>query len=73
MQVFHYVASQIQDIPLFDAEERSVSLTGAIYNDFDNSATNLLRSQGEELFCYSQVPPSQESTSSHDAIQEALD
>ena len=75
MEVFHFVAHQLKDTPLFDAEIQPTQPTtsGSIYNDFDNSTSSLLYSRGEEWFCYSQVPPSQESNQTSDPIEEALD
>lgn len=38
MDVFHYVADQLKDTPLFEATTKNTTLNGfgAIFNDFDN-------------------------------------
>ena len=56
MEVFHYVANELRDTPLFEnsPDEESID-EGAIYNDFDSTPMALLDSNENESFQFSQV------------------
>lgn len=64
MAVFHYVASVLENVPLFDTESsaaaaapnttNAVSEEGSIYNDFDHSPLDLLH-RDQSIFCFSQT------------------
>ena len=73
MEIFHYVAEQIKDCPIFDNDVPRSCKSGAVYNDFDNSTLDLLQSHGEDVFSYSQVAPSNESVCTNDVLQEPVD
>lgn len=56
MQVFHYLADQLQNIPIFDCveEDNLGNDGGAIYNDFDNDPISMLEDESEASFSFSQ-------------------
>ena len=57
MVVYHYVANQLQGVPLFESiseVEEDEFGKGSSYNDFDNDPLQLLISKCNESFCYSQ-------------------
>ena len=57
MQVFHYLANLLKDVPLFDSNHvvDETAESGAIYNDFDFSPMELLHADAENSLCYSQT------------------
>ena len=60
MEVFHYVANQLQGEPIFDTPthsnygHRTAPGTGAIYNDFDFDPSLLMYTDEVESFSFSQ-------------------
>ena len=56
MSVFHYVAHQLRDVPLFESEDvySNSTSSGAIYNDFDHNPLDLLQGSTTQEFCFSQ-------------------
>ena len=60
MEVFHYVANQLQGEPIFDTPihsndgHRTAPGTGAIYNDFDFDPSHLMYADEVESFSFSQ-------------------
>ena len=55
MKVFHYVAEELKNEPLFDNQMENSLNFGAVYNDFDSSPiTNLLPFDETESFSFSQ-------------------
>ena len=78
MVVFHYVANQLKDVPLFESTievEDDEFGKGSSYNDFDNDPIQLLLSKCDESFCYSQSSNAMENeTESTDIVpQDAID
>ena len=55
MSVFHYVAHQLRDVPLFESEDAYVNSTssGAIYNDFGHNPLDLLQGSTAQEFFFS--------------------
>ena len=79
MQVFHYLANVLKDVPLFDSKDtRPVDVEeGAVYNDFDHCPMELLRGD-QNTFSYSQMPHREgdaagPSTAADVSVQEATD
>ena len=79
MQVFHYVANALKDVPLFDSDTDDAipaEDSGAVYNDFDYSPMELLQTNGND-FCFSQTTNLQkedkEAETSTASMQEAVD
>ena len=55
MEVFHYLANELVNEPLFESSEiDDNSNTGAVYNDFDYDPMVLLHTEEDQLFCFSQ-------------------
>jgi len=61
MKVFHYLAVQLKDTPMFECtsatpilENEEEENMGAVYNDFDNNPMDLLEMEGSFSFSYSQ-------------------
>ena len=56
MEVFHYVANVLKDVPLFDNDNDGGTTTsgGAIYNDFDHCPSALM-AVDEDSFSFSQT------------------
>ena len=73
MEVFHYVANELKDTPLFDNRPEPARDTGSIYNDFDLSSVSLMVTSEEcAEFSFSQkVATSPEKNSA--TIAEAVD
>ena len=56
MEVFHYVANQLNNEPLFDNVVEKAKGVGALYNDFDASPMSLLLTNDEcAEFSFSQT------------------
>jgi len=57
MEVFHYVANQLENEPLFSESSYDVTSgrVGAIYNDVDYDPVALLNGDDEAPFCFSQT------------------
>ena len=77
MDVFHYVADQLKDESLFDSPPlEPFTESGSIYNDFDRCHQDLLDTDSEQLFCYSQTTNYFDETGSFQdetLVQEAVD
>ncbi|XP_066921716.1 uncharacterized protein [Clytia hemisphaerica] len=61
MEIFHWVAEQLHDMPLFSIVQEIEERTGVIYNDFDSE--NPFKSDVEEPLNYSFSQPSSSSSS----------
>ena len=78
MEVFHYVANALKNVPLFDSDTEAIrrdqSGGGAIYNDFDHCPMELLQANDENMFCFSQTSNIETSEKTSEmSIQEAVD
>jgi len=77
MEVFHYLANELRDTPIFENEYESTDCTvGSIYNDFDSTPLSLLEDESDP-FHYAQVSNDSfsQGTSSQvdEVLQEAVD
>ena len=57
--VFHYVASQLKGVPLFENDFAEKNQTGAVYNDFDCDPISFLATEEESLFTFPQATMSE--------------
>ena len=73
MSVFHYVADQLKEVALFDSETTDTIDTGAIFNDFDATPSDLLENDSSELFCFSQTTNVVNEEETSNSIIEAVD
>ena len=80
MMVFHFLAHELRDEPIFDTPNVAPAAgNGAIYNDFDFNPTSLMHNDNVEFFSFSQPHPSaaaavvQDSGNEVSALTEALD
>ena len=55
MKIFHYLAEQLKDVPLFENIDIDIEDVddGAIYNDFDGDYTKLLEEDDDEEMSFS--------------------
>ena len=52
MEIFHYLAIELKDIPIFENETENVNFAeqnGAVFNDFDFRSEELLSSTSKEI------------------------
>ena len=54
MEVFHWVAIQLKDVPLFSCPVAVMEKDGAFYNDFDNENPFLSDESDELQFSFTQ-------------------
>ena len=73
MEVFHYVANELNGEPLFDSAVDKWQDTGSVYNDFDSASTSLMITSEEcAEFSFSQKMTSSPAKTST-VITEAID
>ena len=75
MDVFHYVANELKDVPLFENVDDSMDcLVGSIYNDFDCTPLSLLEDE-EDPFQFAEISNScvSEPTQNDDLLEEVVE